>query len=264
MKKSTGRFSSPENLRRRLSQGGEKKGAQRGERAMNVENKIRADLFAMQDLAYREFHSKLIPTQDKDFFIGVRTPQLRAYAKKLWRNQTHAEAFMNLFPHKYYEEKLLHGFLIEQNKDFEETVRQTDLWLMCVDNWAICDMVSPKIFKRHTDALLSQIQRWMHSGEVYTVRFGINMLQKYFLSEESFSTDYLDWVVAVDTTEYYVNMMRAWFFATALTKQYEATVSYIEEKRLDAWTHNKAIQKAVESKQISNERKAYLKTRKVT
>lgn len=223
-----------------------------------VIRQVQKELFAMQDVQYREFHSKLIPNIDPEKIIGVRTPALRKYAKQFAKTAGAAEFLLQL-PHTYYEENNLHAFLLEQIKDYETCVAQWNRFLPYVDNWATCDMPSPKVFKKHLQELLTEIRRWMASGETYTVRFGIGMLMKLYLEEETFSPEYLEWVAAVRSEEYYVNMMAAWYFATALAKQWEAAVPYIEERRLGQWRHNKSIQKAVESYRITPEQKAYLR-----
>lgn len=217
-------------------------------------------LFSLQDIKYRDFHSKLMPTIDPDKIIGIRTPVLRKQVKELAKRPDISE-FMETLPHTYYEENNLHAFLIEQIKDYEECVKKLERFLPYVDNWATCDSMTPKVLKKHKAELLDRITVWLASNHVYTIRFGIEMLMKFYLDED-FEEKYLDWVAAIRSDEYYVNMMIAWYFATALAKQYEATLPYIEENRLADWTHNKAIQKAVESYRITPEQKVYLKTLK--
>lgn len=215
----------------------------------------------MQDLEYKDFHSKLMPTVDPDTVIGVRTPQLRKFAKDFAKNDM-AESFLNTLPHKCYEENNLHGFLISLCKDYGEVIRRLNDFLPYVDNWATCDMMRPTVFKKHLPELLDKIGEWMKSGETYTVRFGIEMLMTHYL-DENFKTEYAEAVAEVRSDEYYVRMMIAWYFATALAKQYEAVLPFIERKILDPWTHNKAIQKAVESYRITYGQKEYLKTLKI-
>lgn len=227
---------------------------------VQIENEIQNLLFSLQDEKYREFHTKLIPTIDPDKIIGVRTPVLRKQVKELAKRPDIHEYMMTL-PHTYYEENNLHAFLIEQIKDYEECVRRLEEFLPYVDNWATCDSMTPKVFKKHKGELLEKISVWLASDHVYTIRFGIEMLMKFYLDED-FDERYLEWVAAVRSEEYYVNMMIAWYFATALAKQYEATLPYIVESRLADWTHNKAIQKAVESYRITPEQKVYLKSLK--
>ncbi len=222
---------------------------------------IRQRLFEMQDLGYRDFHAALIPNVEKEKIIGVRTPALRKYAREL-RGSAEAEEFLRELPHEFYDENNLHGMLISELKDYADCVAALDRFLPCVDNWATCDLTSPKVFKKHRAELLEDIRRWIASGETYTVRFGIEMLMTHFLDED-FKEEYLAWVAELRSEEYYVRMMQAWYFATALAKQYEAAVVTIEQKRLERWTHNKAIQKARESFRVSDERKAYLKTLKI-
>ncbi len=222
---------------------------------------IRQRLFEMQDLGYRDFHAALIPNVDKETIIGVRTPALRKYAREL-RGSAEAEEFLRELPHEFYDENNLHGMLISEMKDYADCIAALDRFLPCVNNWATCDLTSPKVFKKHRVELSADIRRWIASGETYTVRFGMEMLMTHFLDED-FKEEYLAWVADVRSEEYYVRMMQAWYFATALAKQYEAAVVYIEQKRLERWTHNKAIQKARESFRVGDERKAYLKTLKI-
>ena len=219
-------------------------------------------LFALADEGYRQFQTPLLPSVDPERIIGVRTPILRKLAKEL-AGTAEAEAFLCDLPHAYYEENNLHAFLVEQIRDYDACIAAIDAFLPYVDNWSTCDGWSPKVFKKHSDALLMKIREWMASDLPYTVRFGIGMLQRYFL-DQRFDPTYLDWVAAIDREEYYVRMMVAWYFATALAKQYEATLPYIEQGRLPHWTHHKTIQKAVESYRVTAEQKTYLKTLKKT
>lgn len=225
-----------------------------------IEEQIQKELFSLQDIKYRNFHAKLIPNIRPELIIGIRTPELRKYAKILAK-KTEAEAFLSILPHKYYEENNLHGFLIETTKDYFKTIDLLDNFLPYIDNWATCDMISPKIFKKHLPQLLLKIKEWIASEHTYTKRFGIGMLMKFYL-DENFSTEFLDMVACINSKEYYVNMMIAWYFATALARQYDTVLPYIEEQRLDTWVHNKTIQKAVESFRITDEQKIYLKTLK--
>lgn len=218
---------------------------------------IRDRLFALQDKKYRDFQCKLMPTVSPACVIGVRTPQLRRLAKEL-AGTPEAEAFMLELPHQYYEENNLHAFLLEGIKDFEACIEALNTFLPYVDNWATCDSMSPKACRKHLPALREQIQAWMASPEVYTCRFGIGMLMRYYL-DEAFSPEYLEWVASVHSKEYYINMMIAWYFATALAKQYESTLPYLCEERLPVWVHNKTIQKAVESYRITAEQKQFLR-----
>ena len=227
----------------------------------DVEARVRARLSEMQDLKYRDFSAKLTPTVPPERIIGVRTPALRKYAAELSKTED-ASAFMAALPHAYHEENSLHGFLIERIADYDACVAALDAFLPYVDNWATCDLMSPKCFRRNLPRLIGEIRRWMASEQTYTIRFGMEMLMRYYL-DEAFDPAYLDLVAGVRSEEYYVNMMIAWFFATALAKQWDATLPYIENCRLDVWTHNKAIQKAVESFRIPEDRKILLRTQKI-
>ena len=227
---------------------------------MNREE-IRQQLFAMQDTDYREFQVKLIPTVDPEKVIGVRTPQLRKFAKELSRNPD-AERFLEDLPHEYFDENQLHAFLISELKDFDSCILKTERFLPQIDNWATCDQLSPKVFKKHRPELLKYIKRWIGSEHTYIIRFAVGMLMQHFLDED-FDPAYPEMVAAVQSEEYYIRMMVAWYFATALAKQYESVLPYIEERRLEPWTHNKTIQKAIESYRITPEQKEYLRSLKV-
>lgn len=222
---------------------------------------ITEQLFSLQDLGYRDFQARLMPTIDKETIIGVRTPVLRKFAKQIARTGD-AAAFISQLPHKYYEENNLHAFIVEQTADYDEAIRQTERFLPYIDNWATCDSFSPKIFKKHTAELLENVKVWIKSTHTYTCRFGIEMLMSFYL-DDLFRPEYSEMVASVRSDEYYVKMMIAWYFATALTKQYDATIGYITGKRLDSWCHNKTIQKAIESFCISDEQKAFLKKHKI-
>lgn len=222
-----------------------------------AEEYVRKRLFELQDTAYRDFHSRLMPTVDKKLVIGVRTPDLRAFAKKISKTE-YAQKFLAILPHKYYEENNLHAFLIEQIKDYDACIYEINRFLPFVDNWATCDMMRPRILAKNPEKLLCEIQKWIKSDEVYAVRFGIEMLMCYYL-DGNFSPEYPEWVCNVKSDEYYVKMMVAWYFATALAKRYGNVIPYLENNRLDADTHNKTIRKAVESYRISDEKKTYLK-----
>jgi len=221
---------------------------------------IHEKLLEMQDTPYRNFMKRLIPTVDEQNVIGIRTPELKRFAKAVGGTDE-ATAFMNDLPHKYFEENNLHAYLISNIRDIDACLAETEKFLMHVDNWATCDGLRPAVFKRHPEKLLSFIRKWMASEHPYTVRFGIEMLMLHFL-DDCFSPEYPEWVAGIRSEEYYVNMMIAWYFAEALAKQYDAALPYIENSRLDAWTHNKAIQKAVESFRVSDERKAWLRSLK--
>ena len=229
--------------------------------AQSMELEIRQRLFALQDIKYRDFHSKLIPNIDKESIIGVRMPELRKLAKE-YSNREGIEEFLDTLPHRYYDEYNLHGFMISELKDYAETVRHLDAFLPYVDNWSTCDLLSPKSFKRARDILPQDIERWLNAEHLYTVRFGIEMIMTHYLDED-FDPAYLSRVASIKSGEYYLNMMLAWFFATALAKQWTDTVPYIENRCLDKWTHNKTIQKAIESYRVSDEHKAYLRTLKL-
>lgn len=214
-------------------------------------------LFALQDPAYKAFHSRLMPTVDPDRIIGVRTPALRALAKEM-AGSNDARSFLASLPHYYYEENNLHGMLIERMSDFGACIKALDAFLPHVDNWATCDLISPRVFKKHLPELLPHIKRWLTSEHLYTVRFGVGMLLKHYL-DEAFIPEYLKWVASLKWEEYYVKMMVAWYFATALAKQWDDTLPYLTDAKLDVWTHNKTIQKAIESYRVCDERKELLK-----
>ncbi|MDO5412914.1 MAG: DNA alkylation repair protein [bacterium] len=223
---------------------------------------IQQRLFALQDAGYRDFHAALMPTVDKALVIGVRMPALRALAKELKGTELAAD-FMAALPHKYYEENNLHAALIGHIRDFQPCLTALERFLPYVDNWATCDMMNPRALAKDKAALLERIRLWLQSGHTYTVRFGMEMLMNHFL-EEDFREEYPALVASVQSEEYYVRMMQAWYFATALAKQYEAAVTYLEQRRLGAWVHNKTIQKARESFRVSQEQKEYLKSLKVS
>ena len=219
--------------------------------------KLQKQLFELQDLKYRDFHSKLMPETDTETVIGIRTPVLRKFAKE-FAGTSEAEAFLRQLPHRYYEENNLHMMLITGIKDYEKCMEEIQRFLPCIDNWATCDYPAPKCFARHKDQVLEEAKRWISSGETYVIRYGIGMLMRLFLDED-FSSEYLEMAAAVQSQEYYVNMMIAWYFATALAKQWDATVPYIEQHKLSDWVHRKTVQKAVESYRITPEQKEYLK-----
>ena len=222
---------------------------------------ILEDLFALQDKAYQAFQSKLIPTVSPDAIIGVRTPLLRKLAAEL-AGTPQAEVFLRTLPHEYYEENDLHGFLVERIRDYDAALAETERFLPYIDNWATCDCFCPKVFAKHKAELLPSIRRWLDSDRIFTVRYAVGMLMRYYLDAE-FRPEYLSWVAGVHSEEYYLNMMRAWYFATALAKQPDAALPWLTERRLDVWTHNKAIQKAVESYRISPEMKQRLRELRV-
>ena len=220
--------------------------------------KLQKQLFELQDLKYRDFHSKLMPETDKETVIGIRTPVLRKFAKE-FAGTSEAEAFLRQLPHRYYEENNLHMMLITGIKDYEKCMEEVQRFLPYIDNWATCDYPAPKCFARHKDQVLEEAKRWISSGETYVIRYGIGMLMRLFLDED-FSSEYLEMTAAVQSQEYYVNMMIAWYFATALAKQWDTVIPYLEERKLDRWVHRKTIRKAVESHRITSEQKIYLKS----
>ena len=211
----------------------------------------------MGEKEYKDFSSKLMPTVDKIKVIGIRTPILRKYAKSL----ENYEDFLHELPHEYFEENNLHAFLLEREADFDRCIEKLDFFLPYIDNWATCDSMKPRILKKEPEKLLCHIKKWINSTDVYAVRYGINLLMSFYL-DDNFNISYLDIVANVKSDEYYINMMRAWYFATALAKQYDETLPYIENNVLDIWTHNKTIQKSIESLRISKDKKQYLKALK--
>ena len=218
---------------------------------------IQEKLFELQDQAYAAFQSKLTPNIPAELFIGVRVPAARKLAKEYIKNPEHLD-FMKALPHHYYDENMLHGLLISEIKDYDACIFETDQFLPYVDNWAVCDIMSPKVFKKHKKELIEKIYEWSASDLTYTCRFGLEMLMSHFLDED-FKPEYLEIPVAVISEEYYINMMIAWFFATALAKQWDETIPYLERHKLGIWVHNKTIQKARESYRITTEQKEYLK-----
>ena len=222
---------------------------------------IEKKLFELRDEEYAKFQAKLTPSVDAGLFIGVRVPEVRKLAKQL-KNDSDALKFLKELPHKYYDENMLHGLLVSEISDYDQAIKETDKFLPFVDNWAVCDIMSPKVFKKHKPELIKKIKEWSESSETYTIRFGIEMLMSHFLDDD-FKPDYLKIPAKVKSEEYYVNMMVAWFFATALAKQWDSTIPYIEKKKLNKWTHNKTIQKAIESYRITDEQKEYLRTLKI-
>lgn len=218
---------------------------------------IQKHLFELQDMAYRDFHSRLMPDIDKETVIGIRVPVLRKYAKSIAGTEL-AEKFIKELPHCYYEENNLHMMLITGIKDYARCLTEIERFLPYIDNWATCDFPAPKCFENHKEELLPVIKRWIASSETYTIRYGIGMLMRLYLDED-FDPEYVRLVVGVKSDEYYVNMMIAWYMATALAKQWDAVIPYIEEHRMSDWVHRKTIQKAVESYRITDEQKKYLK-----
>ena len=219
-------------------------------------------LFSMQDIKYKEFHCQLMPTIDSDTVIGVRSPRLRKLALEI-RNDSKTDAFLHSLPHKYYEENNLHAFIVAGFRDYGKALEYTENFLPYIDNWATCDAFAPKVFGKKREDFLPLVKKWIASDKPYTVRYGIGMLMRFYLDDEYFSEDLLALAADIKSDEYYVNMMVAWYFATALAKQYGSAVRFINDKRLSVWTHNKAIQKAIESRRISPETKEYLRTQKI-
>ena len=222
---------------------------------------VQTRLFELQDLKYRDFHAKLMPTVNKEKIIGVRTPALRVFAKKYGKTDE-AKEYLQILPHQYYEENNLHGLLIEQIKDYDICLEELERFLPYIDNWATCDMLAVKVVKKHVDTFIDEVYQWMESDHAYTIRFGISMLMRYYL-EDAFQMEYPEKVAQIRSEEYYVNMMCAWYFATALAKQYDKILPFIEKQKLDVWTHNKTIQKAIESYRITPEQKEYLRGLKI-
>ena len=226
-----------------------------------IRDEIRKELFRLCDTEYRDFQVRLIPTVAPELVIGVRTPVLRKYAGQLLKREDAGE-FLGDLPHRYFDENELHAFLITGIKDYGTCLEQVDRFLPYVDNWATCDQLSPRVFKRHRQELLGEIRGWIASDRTYTVRFGLGMLMSHYLDVD-FDPAFLDLAAEVRSEEYYINMMTAWYFATALAKQYDAALPYIEDHRLDTWTHNRTIQKAVESFRVSPEQKQYLRSLRI-
>lgn len=226
--------------------------------------KIQERLFELKDDAYRVFQAKLNPVTDPDTIIGVRVPKLRALAKEFnsARGEYKVDEFLASLPHKYFEENFIHSFLIENVRDYDECMGLFEKFLPYIDNWAVCDTCHPKVFRKHKEELLAKAKKWIKSKETYTVRYGIDTFMTYFLDED-FDADHLDMVAKVRSQEYYVNMMQAWYYATALAKQWDAAIKIIEEKKLSPWVHNKTIQKARESFRVSEEHKEILLAMKV-
>ncbi len=217
---------------------------------------IQKRLFELQDIDYKDFTAKLIPNIDVKTIIGVRTPMLRKLAKEV-----SDKSFLQKLPHKYYEENNFHAFMIADIKDYDECIAEINRFLPCIDNWATCDSLRPKCFLNNRQNLILDVKRWIESKHTYTVRFGIEMLMVHFLDED-FKSEYHDLVLNVKSNEYYVNMMIAWYFATALAKKWDSTVIFLTENRLSPWVHNKTIQKAIESYRITDEKKEYLRNLK--
>ncbi len=221
--------------------------------------KLTEELLKLGDSKYKEFNSKLVPNIDKDRIIGVKNPKVKQLIKS---NKEDIDEFLNELPHYYNEENVLHGYLLSSIKDYDETISELNRFLPYIDNWSVCDIIKPKSFKKNRDKLINQIKIWIKSDHTYTVRFGLLMLMTHYLDED-FKKEYLLLPLTIHTDEYYINMMIAWYYATALAKQYDNTIKIIENKKLDSWIHNKTIQKAKESFRVSDKQKEYLNTLKI-
>lgn len=221
-------------------------------------NTLQKQLFELQDLKYKDFHSKLIPGYNKENIIGIRTPILRKFAKEYAKTKD-SKSFIKDLPHTYYEENNLHMMIISGIKDYDECIKQVKLFIPYINNWATCDLPLPKCFSKHKDELLVEIKKWINSSDTYTIRYGIGTLMSLYLDDD-FKPEYVELVSNVKSEEYYVNMMIAWYMATALAKQWNAVIPYIEQRKLSPWVHRKTIQKAVESYRITYEQKIYLKS----
>ena len=227
-----------------------------------MSKEIISKLFELQDKDFRDFNAKLIPNVQKEAVIGIKTPALKELAKELYKNSSLTKDFLAQTPHKYFEENQLHAFLICQEKDFNLCIKLTEDFLPYIDNWATCDQLCPLVFKKNHSELLPFIKKWLCSSHTYTVRFAIKLLMQHFLDKD-FKTEYLQLVYSIKSDEYYIKMMQAWYFATALAKQYKETILIIEQNLLEQWVHNKTIQKARESYRITKEQKEYLKSKKI-
>ena len=219
---------------------------------------IQDKLFEYQDLEYREFNSRLIPNIDKETMIGVRIPDIRKIEKSLSTEEK--EEFLLKLPHKYFEENMLHGIIISNMKEYDKVIINLEKFLPYVDNWSVCDSISPKIFKKNREKVIVNVLSWIKSNHTYVCRFGIGMIMQLYLEDEYFKRTYLDIIAEIKTEDYYINMMRAWTFQVALVKQWKDTIVYIEKGLLDEFTHNKTISKSCDSYKIEKEKKEYLKT----
>ena len=220
--------------------------------------KIQTDLFNMRDEKFARFNASLIPNIKPQNIIGVRTPDLRKYAKTIQA----PDKFLDALPHKYFEENQIHAFILSDIREFKKCVNLVDRFLPYIDNWATCDQLIPKIFAKNTDLVLPHIKKWIKSNHTYTVRFAIGLLMRFYLGEK-FDASYADMVIKIKSNEYYINMMRAWYFATALAKNWDDVICVIENRKLDTWTHNKTIQKSIESYRITPQQKQFLITLKM-
>ena len=229
---------------------------------MSAVETIRARLLEMQDPGYQNFQQKLLPNIPPEKVIGVRIPALRALARELAGTAAAAD-FLACLPHEYYEENNLHGFLLERISDYDTALAKVEAFLPCIDNWATCDTISPRVFAKNTDRLLEPVRRWIASDQTYTIRYGLGMLMRYYL-DQHFRPEYLAWAGSVTSEEYYVQMMVAWYFATALAKQPRAAWPWVAEPRLSPWVRAKAVQKALESRRITPEQKQALRALRET
>lgn len=214
-------------------------------------------LLKLQDIKYKSFQERLIPNIDKNVIIGIKIPVLRKLAKEMIKDESYIE-FLDSLPHVYLEENLLHAILVSELKDYDQCIFRLNLFLPYIDNWEVCDIISPKVFKNNNIKLIDEIKKWLNSKDEYIIRFGIEILMMYYL-DDNFDISYHDLVSKIRSSDYYVNMMIAWYFATALAKKWDISIKYIEENKLDKWTHNKTIQKAIESYRITKEQKEYLR-----
>ena len=214
-------------------------------------------LLKLQDIKYKSFQERLIPNIDKNVIVGIKIPVLRKLAKEMIKDESYIE-FLDSLPHVYLEENLLHAILVSELKDYDECIFRLNLFLPYVDNWEVCDIISPKVFKKNNIKLIDEIQEWLNSKDEYIIRFGIEILMMYYL-DDNFDISYHDLVSKIRSNYYYVNMMIAWYFATALAKKWDNSIKYLEENRLDTWIHNKTIQKSIESYRITKEQKEYLR-----
>ncbi len=217
-------------------------------------------LLKIKDNKYKEFQLKLVPNINKDSILGIRTPEMRKIAKEVYKSED-KNKFLDSLPHKYYEENLIHFFVISLIKDFDECIKRVEEFLPYVDCWPVSDQATPKSFKKNHKKLLPYIKKWIKSKHVYTARFGIRMLMNEYLGDD-FKEEYLKLIASIKTNDYYLKMMIAWYFATALAKRYNETIPYLENNSLDEWVHKKTIQKAIESYRVSEEHKKYLSTLK--
>ena len=225
-------------------------------------DKIRDFLEENEEVSYGDFQSKLCPTVSRETILGIRVPKLRKFAKELLVSGC-VDDFFDDLPHKYYDENILHAILLSELKNYDELVERIDDFLPYVDNWAVCDGISPKIFSKNRESLLEKVKMWMSSDDIYTIRFGVGVLMRQYLTDD-FDREFLEWPVSIVSEEYYVNMMLAWFYATALTKRWDEAILYVRDYRLGRWVHNKTIQKACESLAIGEEKKEYLKQFRIT